>query len=231
MDRILGLDVTNGDHHIYLVSETEASGDHRNGLRRGPDPRLPRLFVRRDPTPYGQSSGAPSATGRTDAAIVVTDIDRDGIVSMPGRFRSPASPTRPAPIWSPDGRRIAFVFGWEDSQGNPPAGTGDVWVVTLDTGKVDVVSGVTARADLDLAPDGSRSRHRKRQSTRGIGSRTGGPLLVYSVDSGQLSPLPGATGVMALAWSPDGSRIAYQSIRTPGTPADGGILAGSETQE
>jgi Tol biopolymer transport system component len=220
-----------GPHHIYLVSEN-------GGVRRiietgsdGVDRVCPSFSSDGTRLAYGQASGAPSATGFTDAALVVADIDPSGIVSNAQTFPVAGVSDAPCPIWSPDGRRIAFVFGWEDSLGKPPAGMGSVWVVTLDSGQVKVLPGVTA-GDLDWAPDGSRLAIASgNQPGHEALVRTGGPLLVYSAASGEVRPLPGATGVIALAWSPDGSRIAYQSIRTPGTPADGGIVAGSETQE
>ncbi len=219
---------TSGNHQIDLVDENGTERRIIGTAADNLDRACPSFSSDGTRLAYGEAVGT-SATGYSDAALVVTDIDPDGIVSNARTIPVAGTSDPPCPIWSPDGRRIAFFFGSGDAVGAQPAGAGDVWIVTLDSGQIKVLPGVTA-GDLEWAPDSSTLAIAS-GSQPGAMVRTGGPILLYSVASQTVSELPGASGVMALAWSPDGSRIAYQSIRTPGTPVDGGILAGSETQE
>jgi Tol biopolymer transport system component len=218
-----------GDHDIFLVGEKRGArrvvGTDSDTL----DQVCPAFSADATRLAFGEGQGT-SGTGYRDAALVIADIDANGIVS--GAWTIPVGVpfAPPCPIWSPDGRRIAFVVPNVLNSGDQqPAGAGDVWVVTLGGGQVKVLPGVWA-SDLDWAPDGSRLAIAGGHPPASV-PHTGGPLLLYSVASEEVSPLLGASGVISLAWSPDGSRIAYQRIRTPATPAYGGIVAGSEEQE
>jgi hypothetical protein len=218
-----------GDHDIYLVGQNRSAkrivGTDSDNL----DQLCPGFSADATRLAFGQAQGT-SATGYRDSALVVADIDADGIVSAARTI--PVGGTFPplCPIWSPDGQRIAFILPGARNAGDPqPAGAGDVWVVTLDSEQVTVLPGMWA-GDLDWAPDGSRLAIASGAHPQAL-PVTGGPLLLYSVANGEVSQLRGASAVTSLAWSPDGSRIAFQRIRTPATPADGGIVVGTETRE
>jgi hypothetical protein len=163
-----------------------------------------------------------SDTGYRDSALVIANIDAQGVASNVRTIPVGGSFPPPCPAWSPDGRRIAFVVPPVVGAAQP-AGAGDVWIVALDSGQVKILPGVWA-GDLDWAPDSSRLAIASGNDPATQPS-TGGPLLLFSVVGGVVHRIPGADGVTSLSWSPDGSRIAYQRIRTPATlTADGGVV-------
>jgi Tol biopolymer transport system component len=100
-----------------------------------------------------------------------------------------------APVWSPDGRRIAFYRG-EDSSSRFPTQSGWSYVVDVDSA---VVRPLTEGVLPVWSPDGRRIAVYRR-----------GVIYVVDVASGRTVQL--ASGLYP-AWSPDGTRIAFSDNR------------------
>jgi Tol biopolymer transport system component len=198
---------------IYLVREGQTPhriiGSDGDGL----DQICPAFSSDGGRLAYGQAQGTES-TGYRDAALVIADVDTSGNASETLQIK--VGGTRPPPCanWSPDGRRVAFMTTPSNPGSLPVYVYDELWVATLG-GDTRIVPGLSA-TDFEWSPDGSQ-----------LAIATGGAISLYAADNGDIRTLVGASGVTSLAWSPDGTRIAYQRIRTPGTPAD----AGTETQE
>jgi Tol biopolymer transport system component len=217
-----------GDYDIYIVGEDRVArrivGSDSDEL----DQVCPVFSPNATRLAYGQGQ---RTSGYRDAALVIADVTPTGAVSNARTISVGGTFPPPCPVWSPDGRRIAFIVpSSTQAAAVQPAGAGAVWVVTVDSGEINKLPRVWA-SDVEWAPDSARLAIASSVEPDLTMPDVGGRILLYSVRSGEIESLPGATGVVQLAWSPDGHRIAYQRIRTPGTPADGGIIADTETQE
>ncbi|MGZ4339099.1 MAG: prolyl oligopeptidase family serine peptidase [Gaiellaceae bacterium] len=113
------------------------------------------------------------------------------------------------PRLSPDGRRVAYVVNWIDSEAN--AYRSRIWVAPLD-----------GSAEPREFTSGKRSDHSPRWSPDGrwlafVSNRDGeeekkahGELYVMPADGGEPRRLTdGKESVEALAWAPDSSRLAF----------------------
>jgi Tol biopolymer transport system component len=219
-----------GAHYgIYVVAENQAARRIIGADSDTVDRVCPAFSPDATRLAFGQVDMA-AGNGDQNPALVLGDIDRAGVVSNPRTIPVGGPFPAPCPVWSPDGRRIAFsVPGIDasDAQGTPiptdpqPAGAGAVWVVAVDSGQVTKLEDVWA-GDIDWAPDGSQLAIATGNENNFLSP--GGSILLYSVASGAMSQLPGPSGVTALAWSPDGGRIAYQRIKTQ-VLLDGGVEA------
>jgi Tol biopolymer transport system component len=217
-----------GDYDIYIVGENRVArrivGSDSDDL----DQFCPVFSPNATRLAYGQGQ---RTSGYRDAALVIADVTTTGVVSNARTISVGGTFPPPCPVWSPDGRRIAFIVpSSTQAAGVQPAGAGAVWVVMVDSGEINKLPRVWA-SDVEWAPDGARLAIASGVEPDLTMPDVGGRILLYSVGSGEIESLPGASGVVQLAWSRDGRRIAYQRIRTPGTPANGGIIAGTETQE
>lgn len=111
------------------------------------------------------------------------------------------------PVYSPDGRRIAFAAG-----ANAEGGTADIYVMNADgSGQQRITNNPSTSNDLHPAwsPDGSwiafDRRNEAAQRTEVWTVRPDGSREVRLSASGGNDANP--------AWSPDGARIAFQSTR------------------
>ena len=115
------------------------------------------------------------------------------------------------PVWSPDGRRIAF---------SQTTGRGELQLMDADGGnRHAIVPGITAGLPVAWSPDGERIAF--------VGGpypgRTGDSLYVVRADGTDLTmlvPDDKEPGISRIAWSPDGSLIAFAAI-DESRPVDG----------
>jgi len=106
-----------------------------------------------------------------------------------------------APVWSPDGTRVAFVRMQSGQQPQP----GQIFVMNSDGTGVSRLTCLGSRDDRPAwSPDGSRIAF-----ARIVGKTTA--IDVMQADGSNLHPLyqPLADNVVNLAWSPDGRRFAF----------------------
>lgn len=147
----------------------------------------------------GQSEGN-EQSGWQDAAVVITEVTEEG---EPGASEAipldgPRSP--PCPIWSPDGRWIAFGTEYR------PDGTwgvaGEVWVVDTETREIRRLTKLVA-TDIEWAVDGSQLY---------IADEDG--ILIYSIPDAETRTISDTAGAVALTASPDGTTLAVEQRRT-----------------
>lgn len=131
-------------------------------------------------------------------------------------------------VFSPDGRRVAFV-----SQRDEPAGS-DVFVATLNNGRLEDVRNLTpgspVNAGLDVTPAWSPDGSQIAFASNRDGSDF--KLWVMNADGSGARPLtpPGSHADVFPTWSPDGQLIAFQrrsgdAYRVGLLPAAGGAPA------
>jgi TolB protein len=149
------------------------------------------------------------------------------------------------PVWSPDGKKIAFVSDRDGSR--------EIWLMNADgTAPKQLTKGQIDCSNLRWSPDGSRIAFVAPKANRGqvhtvdvaggkvvqltngtVASRQpawspDGKKLSYSyyagrystyvmnADGGEKTKLTDANGGLDAAWSPDGSRVAFAAISPKG---------------
>lgn len=155
--------------------------------------------------------------------MLLADFSRPATVlsSMPGVYEREA-------VFSPDGRRIAFV-----SQRDEPGGS-DVFVATLNGQRLEDVRNLTPRgagaAALDVTPAWSPDGTQIAFASNRDGSDF--KLWVMNADGSNARPLTptGAYADVLPSWSPDGQRLTFQRrngdvYRVGLLPAAGGAPA------
>jgi hypothetical protein len=143
----------------------------------------------------GQATGN-EESGWQDAAVVITEVTGQGeagsseVIPLDG-LRQP-----PCPIWSPDGRWVAF--GAQTSTSTLPAVAREVWLVSVESGEVRSLTGLAA-TDIEWAPDSADLY---------IADSDG--ILVHSIADDQTRTLADTAGTVALTMSPDGNTLAVE---------------------
>jgi dipeptidyl aminopeptidase/acylaminoacyl peptidase len=118
-----------------------------------------------------------------DAALVITEVAADGSTSGTTTIPVEDLSAPPCPLWSPDGRWLAF------------GAASEVWLVDTVTDELHRLRGYAA-TDLEWLP-----------GTDELGIADNG-IHVYSVKTREVRPL-GIGGAGQLAWSPDGTTVAF----------------------
>jgi Tol biopolymer transport system component len=120
-------------------------------------------------------------------AIWVMNADGTGAVSL--------GVAGDSPVWSPDGKKIAF-----DDFRN---GSRDIYVMNADgTGQTRVTDGTSTAVAPSWSPDGAKIAYTK-----------SGDVWVIRADGTGDARLTTSPDVGTAAWSPDGSKIAFVSNR------------------
>jgi Tol biopolymer transport system component len=120
------------------------------------------------------------------------------------------------PVWSPDGRKLAFVRERVDDHNL--GGSGSLY--TVDAAGVGTPTGLATKNTVDerspaWSPDG-----RKIAYVGGKPSGEGGGIFVVSVKGGAATALATTKIVNDPTWSPDGDRIAYTAAPDVNTQTD-----------
>ncbi len=133
-----------------------------------------------------------------DAELVILEVGADGSTSGTTTIpvEDPGAP--PCPLWSPDGRWLAFGAGSDPAQFEWDAT--EVRLVDTVTEEQRRLPGYAA-TDLEWLP-----------GTDELAIADNG-IHVYSVTTGEVRSL-GIDGALALSWSPDGTTVAF--TRVPG---------------
>ena len=191
-------------------SRKPASTSFEKARRRAASPGLMVMTASSRSVPHSHQMAHDSPTGRRwdedmgyqDAALVIADLTAAGEVTTTATIAVDDITLPPCPIWSADGRWVAFGAGARNPAADPAYVT-EVWVVDIETSDIRQLSGLNV-SDIEWAPDATD-----------LYIASGG-IVVYSVATDQLRPLGDTSGVENFAVSPDGESIAFQRRR----PAD-----------
>jgi Tol biopolymer transport system component len=168
---------------------------------------------------YG-SVEANDAAGYRAAGFVVADVADDGAVTDRLSIKVGDGVPPPCPVWSPDGRQLAFGVPLTSPINPTRSGAGsEVWVVRLSDRKVTVLPDLLA-TDLEWSPDSSLlAIVGGPETAAGEGVRNGlqdARIHLYTASSGTMQTVVDTLGARSMTWSPDGERIAYAG----GSPMD-----------
>ena len=135
-----------------------------------------------------------NARGATDD-ITIFDFARGSVTALTSNTTGSQ-----APVWSPDGRRIAYRGtrkGYRNIWVKPVDGTGD---------EVQLTRGEYVQTPMSWSPDGKYLLYHESNPATGL------DLWALSVADGKAEPLAKLPqGQFAAEWSPDGRWIAYAS--------------------
>ena len=146
---------------------------------------------------FGEGVGD-DETGWDAGALVIADVTADGTASVVDSIGvDPLMP--PCPIWSPDGRSIAFGAATHDTRRR--AGVPEIWILDVQTKGMRRLTGLAA-IDIEWAPDGSQLY---------ITDKAG--IVVYSLADGQSRTLADTEFAETLTVSPDGLTLAVERRR------------------
>jgi TolB protein len=188
------------DNYGVYIMNTSGTGLRR--LTSGPARRqyqTPRLS--RDGTKVLFASHRIGGTSQ----IYVMNSDGSGIIDL---SRAPAA-NDDHPVWSPDGRRIAFVRNLYDASGRLDDRSG-IYVMNADGSRQTQV-GNPRDGTPTWSPDG-----RKIALTR-----SGGIYVMNADGTGAIRLTSSPTGDFQPAWSPDGRRIAFTRFGSSGPVLSG----------
>ena len=185
---------------VYLVREGESPRRVAGSDTDTSDQQCPAFSPDGGRLVFGQATVS-YRSGHTfydDAELVILEVGADGSTS--GRttipVEDPGAP--PCPLWSPDGRWLAFGAGSSPAQFEWDAT--EVRLVDTVTEEQRRLPGYAA-TDLEWLP-----------GTDELAIADNG-IHVYSVTTGEVRSL-GVEGALALTWSPDGTTVAF--TRVPG---------------
>ena len=180
----------------------------------------PHVVIESDDISRGQvcpafsSDGARLASGQggygqqmpKDGALVISDLTAEGEVASSEVIPLDGLRQQPCPIWSPDGRWVAFGVGSElNTHTNADGVAAGVWVFNTETDEVRRLKGLWV-TDIEWAADSSQLY---------IADADG--ILLYSIADDQTRRLDDSDGATALAASPDGRSLAVERKRSTST--------------
>ncbi|WP_175525320.1 PD40 domain-containing protein [Microbacterium sp. cf046] len=173
----------------------------------------PHLVLEADGASHGQVcpafslDGARLASGEggygqqlpQDGALVISELTADGEVSTSEVIPLDGLRQQPCPIWSPDGRWVAFGVGSGASSHTwaYPAAL-EVWAFSAETREVRRLRGLSA-TDIEWSADSSQLY---------MAARNG--IEVYSIADDETRTLDDSWGAVALSASPDGGSLAVE---------------------
>lgn len=146
---------------------------------------------------FGQVTGSASSGYEDDAELVIIEVGADGSTSGTTAIPVEDLSAPPCPLWSPDGRWLAFGAGSEQGVDRPLSdrSRSEVWLVDTVTEELRRLAGETV-SDLEWLP-----------GTDELAIADNG-IHVYSVTTGEDRSL-GIDGAAAISWSPDGTTVAF----------------------
>ena len=148
---------------------------------------------------FGEAAGD-HESGWTDAALVLADVSEAGEASVVGRIDLDFGASLPCPIWSADGRWLAFGTG-ADRPGNSSAYEfSEVGIVDVETGDLRRLPYVAT--DIEWAPDGSQ-----------LYLAGEGGISAYSFVDRATRTLDDTALTRTMAVSPDGLTLAVERRR------------------
>ena len=159
------------------------------------------------PSPNGALAATFSFGDRTDVYVQQADGAWTPVSSASGGVN---------PVWSPDGRSIAYVSG---PQEDDPVS--DIWIARCD---VDEPQPIIANAGWPAwSPDGTRLAFSS--DVDGVSS-----IYIADVDGSHVRRITdgGGDGDVEPSWSPDGTQLAYTSMRSQPSPYPGIEVFGME---
>lgn len=184
-----------GDSDVYLVREGESPRRVAGSATDTSAQICPAFSPDGRRLVFTQVTGS-SRRGYDDyAELVVIEVGADGSTSDMTTITFEGLSAPPCPLWSPDGRWLAFA-------GANAAGSA-VWLVDTDTEELRHLSGYAA-TDLEWLP-----------GTDELAIAANG-IDVYSVTTSAVRSL-GIEGVTELTWSPDGTTIAFTRVSRVGS--------------
>ncbi len=107
-----------------------------------------------------------------------------------------------APVWSPDGRQVAYLASDGYAFAVAPDGTGDR----------RLAGGTHPDGGLAWSPDGTRLAFARRSTVDGETNRTGSVVVVALDDPTEAVLVDEAGQGIQPRWSPDGERVAYTRV-------------------
>jgi len=189
-----------GDGDIYLVKEDSPARRIFGSDTDNVDQTCPAFSPDGARLAFGQA--VYGGSGTTNVALVITKLTAQGEPSETTSVALDGLAEQPCPVWSADGRWLAF--------GAVTAGgyVNQVWVVDTETSNIRKLPGLSA-TDLEWSPVGAELFI----AHQGI--------TVYSTATDQTRFLDGTVDAVALAVSPDGRSLAVQY--DPSGVADGPV--------
>ena len=188
------------------------------------------ILTRRQPPRVPASYHSATLGDFQDADLVIADLTADGAVSATTTIALDADQVAtadgtyrpPCPIWSTDGRWLAFGAGIYEHHVHPSR-VDEVWLADTETGDIRQLPDVSRVSDIEWAPDAAE-----------LYIVSDGAIKVYSIAAHEHVTLDWSTPndgtglgsgsrLVYLALSPDGQRIAVQGRSCGGvrTYADG----------
>lgn len=193
--QVAGLDA---DSDIYLVRAGEAPHRIAGSDTDAVDEQCPAFSPDGRQLAYGRADGVGEA-GHTNAAMVIVDIDQAGAATPVREIPVGDGPVPPCPLWSPDGRWLAFAVAdvVPGTDGGLVTTVREVRVVQETSG--GEVSFPGPASDFDWSPDSGR-----------LAIATASGIVIETIIDRAPLTLPNTAEVGTISWSPDGRFIAFE---------------------